>query len=80
MGEGERGGEEERKIKREFIEEGEGSNITSSLGAAAPIRRGAGAEKGEEYARVGLGVVDHALARRVGPSSTRPQLESREGM
>ena len=46
---------ERRKIKREFIEEGEGSNIIPLLGAAAPIRRGAGAEKGEEYSRLGLG-------------------------
>ena len=62
---------------REFIEEGEGSNIIPPLGAAAPIRRGAGAEKGEEMRGWDSGVVDHALRRGVGPSSTRPRLKSR---
>ena len=30
-------------------------------------------------ARLGLGVVDHALRRGVGPSSTRPRLKSEGG-
>ena len=62
-----------------YRREADGYNITPSLGAAAPRRRGAGAEKAKEYTRMGLRVADHDLWRRVGPSSTRPRLKSREG-
>ena len=41
-------------LRENLQKRGEGSNITSSLGAAAPRRRGAGAEKRRTRARMGL--------------------------
>ena len=64
---------------REFIEEGEGSKITPSVGAAAPRRRGAGVEKGREGPRCQSGLGGSSSRERcVGPSSARPRLKSRE--
>ena len=49
-------GEERGKYKENLQKKGEGSNISPSLGAAAPIRWGAGAKKGRTRARMGSGL------------------------
>ena len=57
---------------------GEGSNIIPLLGAAAPIRRGAGAEKGTGCSVGTRGGGPCSIKRGVGPSSTWPRVKSRE--